>query len=199
MFEFYLNHSHIYIQTYRHCYSKPHTTSVSTPDTPPVPQPPLWPHTLIHWSMQVCVCVWVSVHVCMCVGGRGEGGGGRGDDKKKGKSRQGRFSCVWQKRGNSESTTSSFLTAYHQLRLAYTTKAKPTGKQLGSGTYGTVIELISGGEIVAGKVFKTSLTIDHQVMNKLCGELSLLAQVHHPNIVQCKECVLWRTKPYPCF
>ena len=89
-------------------------------------------------------------------------------------------------KGNSKSTASSFLTADHQLRLAYTMKAKPTGRELGSGTYGTVIELISAGEIVAGKVFKTSSTIDHQVINKLCGELSLLAQVHHPNIVQCK-------------
>ena len=65
-------------------------------------------------------------------------------------------------------------------------KAKPTGIELGSGTYGRVIELLSAGEIVAGKVFKTSLTIHHQVMNRLYGELTLITQVHHPNIVQCK-------------
>ena len=91
------------------------------------------------------------------------------------------------RRENSESIT-SFLTAdllVCQLK-PYTRKAKPTGTKLGSGTYGKVIELTSAGEIVAGKVFKTSLTTDHQVMNKLCGELSLMAQIHHPNIVQCK-------------
>ena len=65
-------------------------------------------------------------------------------------------------------------------------KAKPTGIVLGSGTNGRVIELLSAGEIVAGKVFKTSLTIHHQVMNRLYGELTLITQVHHPNIVQCK-------------
>ena len=76
-------------------------------------------------------------------------------------------------------------------------KGKPTGRELGSGTYGTVIELISAGEIVAGKVFKTSSTIDHQVMNKLCGELSLLAQVHHPNIVQCKGVCFLKNQTMP--
>ena len=66
-------------------------------------------------------------------------------------------------------------------------KAKPTGIVLGSGTYGRVIELLSAGEIVAGKVFKTS-SYTHQktLTNKLFGELSLMTQVHHPNIVQCK-------------
>ena len=65
-------------------------------------------------------------------------------------------------------------------------KAKPTGIVLGSGTNGRVIELLSAGEIVAGKVFRTSLSIHHQVMNRLYGELTLMTQVHHPNIVQCK-------------
>ena len=66
-------------------------------------------------------------------------------------------------------------------------KAKPTGIELGSGTYGRVIELLSAGEIVAGKVFKI-LSNNHQqtLTNKLFGELSLMTQIHHPNIVQCK-------------
>ena len=76
-------------------------------------------------------------------------------------------------------------------------KGKPTGRELGSGTYGTVIELISAGEIVAGKVFKTSSTIDYQVMSKLCGELSLLAQVHHPNIVQYKGVCFLKNQTMP--
>ena len=65
-------------------------------------------------------------------------------------------------------------------------KAKPTGIVLGSGTCGKVIELSSAGEIVAGKVFRTSLTIHDQIMNRLYEELTLMTQVHHPNIVQYK-------------
>ena len=66
-------------------------------------------------------------------------------------------------------------------------KAKPTGIELGNGTYGRVIELLSAGEIVAGKVFKT-LSNKHQqtLKNKLFGELSLMTQVHHPTVAQCK-------------
>ena len=54
------------------------------------------------------------------------------------------------------------LKPYTELQRAlrqYTVKAKPTGRLLGSGTYGRVIELLLAGEIVAGKVFRTSLTI----------------------------------------
>ena len=65
-------------------------------------------------------------------------------------------------------------------------KAKPTGIELGSATFGRVIELLSAGEIVAGKVFRTSSTIHHEVMNRLYAELTLMTQVHHPNIVQFK-------------
>ena len=69
----------------------------------------------------------------------------------------------------------------------YTVKANLTGIELGSGTYGRVIELLSAGEIVAGKVFKVSSNIHQQVLtNKLFGELSLMTQLNHPNIVQCK-------------
>ena len=69
----------------------------------------------------------------------------------------------------------------------YTRKARPTGTVLGSGTYGSVIELTSAGETVAGKVFKTSSTTRLQaVANRVCGELIMMTQLHHPNIVQCK-------------
>ena len=68
-----------------------------------------------------------------------------------------------------------------------TRKAKPTGTELGSGTYGTVIELTLAGEIVAGKVFKPlSHKQPQMLISKLCAELFLLTQLHHPNIVQCK-------------
>jgi len=77
-------------------------------------------------------------------------------------------------------------------------KAKATGIELGSGTYGRVIELSSAGEIVAGKVFKTSSHIHQQtVTNKLFGELSLMTQVHHPNIVQYKGVCFLKDETMP--
>ena len=78
-------------------------------------------------------------------------------------------------------------------------KAKPTGIVLGSGTYGRVIELLSAGEIVAGKVFRTSLTIHDQMMNRLYGELTLMTQVHHPNIVQYKGVCFLEDETMPVF
>ena len=77
-------------------------------------------------------------------------------------------------------------------------KAKPTGKELGSGTYGRVIELISAGEIVAGKVFKISSNVHPQTLtNKMFGELSLMTQVYHPNVVQCKGVCLLESEAMP--
>ena len=69
----------------------------------------------------------------------------------------------------------------------YTRKARPTGVELGSGAYGSVVELVSTKETVAGKVFRISSTERLQVLaTKVCGELILMAQVHHPHIVRCK-------------
>ena len=69
----------------------------------------------------------------------------------------------------------------------YTRKATPTGTVLGSGTYGSVIELTSARETVAGKVFRMSSTVRLQaIANRVCGELIMMTQLHHPNIVQCK-------------
>ena len=66
-------------------------------------------------------------------------------------------------------------------------KAKPTGVKLGSGTFGTVIELTSAGKTVAGKVFKTSSYEQLQsLISKLHGEVIFMSQVHHPNVVQFK-------------
>ena len=63
----------------------------------------------------------------------------------------------------------------------------PTGIELGSGTYGTVIELTSAGETVAGKVFKVSLhTQPQKMIKKLFEEISLMHRLDHPNIVKCK-------------
>jgi len=91
------------------------------------------------------------------------------------------------------------LTAELQRTLKpYTVKAKPTGEELGSGTYGRVIELLSAGEIVAGKVFKISSDIDQQTLtNKWLRELCLMAQVHHLNIVKCKGVCFLESEAIP--
>ena len=80
----------------------------------------------------------------------------------------------------------------------YTRKATPTGTVLGSGTYGSVIELTSAGETVAGKVFRMSSTVRLQaIANRVCGELIMMTQLHHPNIVQCKGVSLLVDQPLP--
>ena len=80
----------------------------------------------------------------------------------------------------------------------YTRKATPTGALLGSGTYGSVIELTSAGETVAGKVFRMSSTVRLQaIANRVCGELIMMTQLHHPNIVQCKGVSLQVDQPLP--
>ena len=85
----------------------------------------------------------------------------------------------------------------HELKH-YTRKAKPTGTELGSGTYGTVVELTLAGEIVAGKVFKPlSHKQPQMLISKLRAELFLLTQVHHPNIVQCKGVCFLKNQTMP--
>ena len=80
----------------------------------------------------------------------------------------------------------------------YLRKATPTGKVLGSGTYGSVIELMSAREKVAGKVYKISSTAKLQaIADRVCGELILMAQLHHPNIVQCKGMNFLTGQPLP--
>ena len=77
-------------------------------------------------------------------------------------------------------------------------KAKPTGTVLGSGTYGSVIELISAKETVAGKVFRMSSTVRLQaIADRMCEELIMMTQLHHPNIIQCKGMSLLVDQPLP--
>ena len=80
----------------------------------------------------------------------------------------------------------------------YTRKATPTGKVLGSGTYGSVIELISARETVAGKVFRMSSSVNlRTIANRVCGELITMVRLHHSNIVQCKGMSLLTDQPLP--
>ena len=80
----------------------------------------------------------------------------------------------------------------------YTINARPTGVELGSGTYGSVIELIHCGEKVAGKKFKISSPDRVRAMTeKLCGEMILMMQVHHKNVVQSKGVCFLTGHPMP--
>ena len=88
------------------------------------------------------------------------------------------------------SSASQESTLQKQLKR-YTKQAKPTGVVLGSGSYGKVIELRSGGKILAGKVFRTIATAQLQALEvKVCGEAIAMLQLSHPNIVQCEGVAL---------
>ena len=80
----------------------------------------------------------------------------------------------------------------------YIRKATPTGVVLGSGTYGSVIELASAGEILAGKSFKAFSDVKQlSLVAQLCGELNMMMQLSHKNIVQCKGVSLLVDHPLP--
>ena len=80
----------------------------------------------------------------------------------------------------------------------YTVSARPTGNELGSGAYGSVIELVHCGEKVAGKLFKISSPDRIQSLSeKLCGEMILMMQMHHPNIVESKGVCFISKHPLP--
>ena len=77
-------------------------------------------------------------------------------------------------------------------------KATPTGTELGRGTYGRVIELSSAEGILAGKIFNASTTLQQlSVVVKVCGELNMMMQLSHQNIVQCKGVGLIVDQPLP--
>lgn len=61
-----------------------------------------------------------------------------------------------------------------------------TGGVLGKGAYGTVLEMISasGSQKYAGKMYNDIPRSKRQFVDRLCGELLLLKEVNHVNIVQ---------------
>ena len=80
----------------------------------------------------------------------------------------------------------------------YARAAKPTGKVLGSGTYGKVIELTSNGEIMAGKIFRMSASENtKEVAAKMQDEIITMLQLKHPNIVNCKGVCYLPNHPLP--
>ena len=70
--------------------------------------------------------------------------------------------------------------------------------ELGSGTYGSVIELKAAGEDVAGKIFRMTSTAQLQEKaNEVCQEVIMMLNLSHPNIVQCKGVSLLVDHPLP--
>ena len=66
----------------------------------------------------------------------------------------------------------------------YYRKAKPTGKKLGHGTYGIVLELESAGETFAGKVFKNMPQNSSEIEESFHAEIILMATFQHPSLVR---------------
>ena len=80
----------------------------------------------------------------------------------------------------------------------YIKKATPTGVVLSRGMYGSVKELESNGEKVAGKVFNlSSAAMQLSTILKVCGELMMMMQLNHKNIVKCKGVSLLVDEPLP--
>ena len=74
----------------------------------------------------------------------------------------------------------------------------PTGTVLGSGAYGSVIELTCEGKIVAGKIFRTMSTAHTiTVQKKIKDELSIMMEIDHPNIVQTMGVCFLSDEPLP--
>ena len=88
-------------------------------------------------------------------------------------------------------------TLLKQLRPK-TKQAIPTGVVLGSGAYGSVIELKCDGKIVAGKIFRTMSTAHATaVQKKISDELNVMMKVDHPNIVQTTGVCFLSDEPLP--
>ena len=86
----------------------------------------------------------------------------------------------------SKTCTSSFDP---ELQPFVLTNAKYTGKAIGLGAYGTVLEVEAGGVIYAGKKIHDSL--DHpynigvdNIVERYVKECHLLSSLRHPNVVQ---------------
>ena len=100
-----------------------------------------------------------------------------------------------------------FFSPSADLRRALVTQLKPytrkvtlTGKELGNGTYGKVIELKSfrPKEILAGKIFRmSSNACDLSVAIRIYRELNTMMPLDHPNIVLCKGVTLLTDQPLP--
>ena len=74
----------------------------------------------------------------------------------------------------------------------------PTGTVLGSGAYGSVIELTCEGKIVAGKIFRTmSAAHTITVQKRIKDELNIMMEIDHPNVVQTMGVCFLSDEPLP--
>lgn len=74
----------------------------------------------------------------------------------------------------------------------------PTGIVLGSGAYGSVIELTCEGEIIAGKIFRTMSTAHMRaVQERIKDELNVMMEVKHPHIVRSMGVCFLPDEPLP--
>ena len=80
----------------------------------------------------------------------------------------------------------------------YTKKATPTGVVLGKGTYSSVIEVSSVGGILAAKIFNAFSDVKQlSLVDKLQTQLTMMMQLNHRNIVQCKGLSFVVDQPLP--
>lgn len=74
----------------------------------------------------------------------------------------------------------------------------PTGNILGSGAYGSVIELRCEGKIIAGKIFRTMSTAHMiAVQERIKDELNVMMEVNHPHIVRSMGVCFLPNEPLP--
>ena len=76
-------------------------------------------------------------------------------------------------------TAREFEDDMRKNKLPLTKRALATGVELGSGSYGCVVEVKIGGKLYAGKKFNSTCSDWN-----LCSEIAVLAQLKHPNIVE---------------
>ena len=85
--------------------------------------------------------------------------------------------------------TSFNLRSAPQLQQFVLRRARPTGRTIGDGSYGTVVELVMDGLVCAGKKLHDVL-VERQndgaqdILDKFVKECSLLSELRHPHIVQ---------------
>ena len=77
------------------------------------------------------------------------------------------------------STAREFDDDMRKKKLPLTKRAQATGVELGSGSYGCVVEIKIGGNVYAGKKFNSTCSDWN-----LCSEIAVLSRLKHPNIVE---------------
>ena len=95
--------------------------------------------------------------------------------------------------------TATICTALMKDLAPFTVTAHTTGKELGGGSFGRVIELNSNGNTFAGKVFNIDVhsTDRRSILEKIIAEIKRVLQIEHDNIVQSKNVCFLGGNPLP--